>query len=129
MINPAELRIGNWIETPTGVRQVFEVSVDFLNGFKSNVQNSYPIALTPEVLSKCGFKQKGGVLSHCTSSCDFCISDFDKTHKKVWKDNRYMGIIPLQYLHQLQNLYFVLMGAEMEVNLFSVVANKQSGFF
>jgi hypothetical protein len=129
MLNPYELRIGNWIETSTGVKQVFEVSEDFINGFKTNLTNSKPIHLTNELLKFCGFREKGGIMSKANDAGEFCISWYDDTHKKIWKDNRYFGILPLQYLHQLQNLYFVLMGAEIEVNLFSVVANKQSGFF
>jgi hypothetical protein len=57
MLNPYELRIGNWIETAADVTEVF-------------------------------------------------------------------GIVPLQYLHQLQNLYLTIMGAELEVNLCSGIENK-----
>jgi hypothetical protein len=124
MLNAYELRIGNWIETPVGVRQVFEVSEDFINGFKTNLANSQPICLTPQLLTSCGFRTKGGIMSKCNDAGEFCISWFDDTRKKIWKDNRYMGIMPLQYLHQLQNLYFTIMGAEIEVNLFSLIENK-----
>lgn len=124
MLNPYELRIGNWIETSTGVRQVFEVSEDFINGFKTNLTNSQPIFLTPELLTFCGFKPKGGIMCKSNVAGEFCVSWYDDAHKKIWKDNRYMGVLPLQYLHQLQNLYFSLMGAEMEVNLYSVLSSK-----
>jgi hypothetical protein len=128
MLNPSELRIGNWIETPTGPRQIFEVSEDFINGFKINLINSQPIYLANELLRFCGFKEKGGIMSKSDKMGEFCISWYDDKQKKVWKDNRYMGVLPLQYLHQLQNLYFALMGAEMEIDLYSVVINKQNHF-
>jgi hypothetical protein len=122
MLKPNELRIGNWVETTTGIRQVFEVSEEVLNGFKSTLRNAQPIALTQEILRICGFKEKGGIMIVNCNNSDFCISDYDQSHKKVWKNERYLGILPLQYLHQLQNLYYVLTGEELPVNLYSTTS-------
>jgi hypothetical protein len=128
MLNPNELRIGNWIETPTGVRQVFEVSEDAINGFKTNITTSKPILLTHELLWFCGFREKASIMSKSNAAGEFSISWYNETHKKIWKDNRYLGILPLQNLHHLQNLYFSLMGVELDVNLYKMETINKSFF-
>lgn len=82
-----------------------------------------PIYLTEEILLKCGFKNKE----------DTYIKDLGKEIISVYyyPDNQWHVCIDypllstqnstikhgLLYLHQLQNLYFVLVGKELEVKL------------
>ena len=120
MINPMELRVGNWIDTPTGLRQVFEVSEDFINGFHHCIHHSKPIVITNELLLACGFKEKASIFYYRNADIEFCLSFYNDTHKKIWNNSRYLGVLPLQYIHQLQNLYHSLTGVELEVNLFSL---------
>jgi hypothetical protein len=99
-----------------------------------------PIPLTPELLEKCGFEKDAEYKLEPVASCftlDFTSSikganthDFTalvvnqdtKENKKgsvsvsytvngLWASN------DIQYLHQLQNLYFALTGEELPINL------------
>jgi len=112
MINVNELRIGNWFipclfddeqlePRPLKARDFFALS--------ENPNWGKPITLTEEWLLKFGFEQ-------------------DKKYK-YWRiggfvlnlkeDGRYylwhIGIFPLDYVHQLQNLYFELERKELTI--------------
>ena len=108
-----ELRIGNW---------VFVKEVDLDNGndifvpikIKGNdirfieIRNDggtahFPIPITTEILLKCGLLKNNIGIWNNGDSIYFSYG-FEKDVK-------------LEYLHQLQNLYFALTGEELEVNL------------
>jgi len=75
-----------------------------------------PIPLTPEVLEKCGFhKQNNAWVPEGHESKGYTTWDFT-----IWDGGRgeyYYNSAefptPLQFLHQLQNLYFALTGEEL----------------
>lgn len=119
MIDARELRIGNWVKYTTGEEgQVISITE---YGAAITLDREYmgadeydPIHLNPEILEKCGFKyadapvhayadskhmcyehKNGGVVF-----IPFCTSDAD-CH------------IHIQYLHQLQNLYYSLTNTEL----------------
>lgn len=126
IMKATELRIGNYIEkslksgqgrsvidkvTFTNLQRIFE---------ESGSMNFNPIQLTEELLIKCGWGKgeydseytdnvslKQEVLSYNVNSQMFCI----ETNCDV------IEIKHIQYLHQLQNLYFALTGQELEINL------------
>ena len=97
-----ELRIGNWVKGPLGelckVTQLgHEKYPEYIaaegNGFHG--QNGFePIHLTPKILVKAGFNIPGGK----------CVGI---VYEKVFKPGflEYMGI-ELQYVHELQNIYY-----------------------
>lgn len=70
-----------------------------------------PILLTPEILEKCGFKRDYTRESwhHMTFVLDQIVLE--------WLDEKcgYNGVCQLSYLHQRQNLYFVLTGEELTI--------------
>ena len=78
-----------------------------------------PIPLTEEILLKCGF-EKGYIMYFiriCETRCYL---------RPSYRGGYYYGICPyielrdcktIQYLHQLQNLYFALTGKELEIKL------------
>lgn len=74
MIDPKELRIGNWIigttdgiGVPNQIQQVFSIDENYINPIYNHQGESYyikpedaePIPLTEDILIKCGFKKEG----------------------------------------------------------------------
>lgn len=133
MININELRIGNFISTngkpintsDKGMYKALAIdSKDSFEELKGCVtitcddpryrdvsawcQYLEPIPLTPELLKKCGF--------------DRPLSVYQKDHVDVIINKKRLGIaedvlgnslIICRYLHQLQNMYYAVMGKEL----------------
>lgn len=120
MINVKELRVGNWVnhkaewsaESPKSVSHIFQwTDWHFYCIHESTLSYEVvePIPLTPEILEKCGFTTKNG------QYFSFMNWDLRKTntgtyiHESDWREiGGYMSS-----LHELQNLYFALNGAEL----------------
>ncbi len=106
-MKPTELRLGNWIIDPEGK----EVQVDEIGGYENPLSlfmGMYkPIPLTEEWLKKFGWS-------------NFSASLWAKD--LIWDSNFDNGIlefsiieVSVKYVHQLQNLYFALIGKELEI--------------
>lgn len=135
MIQANELRIGNWVyvlykEFPldqdhydkkacpvTRIRSNGFIEVAILTQHDYHVSKIEGIPLTPEILEKAGFEisdwlrtgvkniyYKEGMGEFLTYEYDGCC--VYQLNKKV-----------IQYVHQLQNLYFALTGEELEIDL------------
>ena len=77
-----------------------------------------PIQLTIELMSKLGFEEcyrsDSRIRYHLS---DVAKYDFDLTESKFLEGLVYCGhYIKCQYLHQLQNLYFILTGEELKIH-------------
>lgn len=108
MINPKDLRIGNYLRIK-GSDTIIQVEPYLLS--ISELINYKAVVLTPEILEKCGFvmhmtkqlwKNGNFYLHHyLVSNNEYCFKYRDFTSSSI------------QYLHQLQNLYFALTGTEL----------------
>ena len=108
MIQANELRIGNWFivnwsneKRKADWMDIRDISEGIIEGGTS------PIPLTLEVLEKCGF-EVSNIGNHI----------FYKNGVIIFFENGKWGIscdsrCSLNYLHQLQNLYFALTGEEL----------------
>lgn len=85
-----------------------------------------PIPLTEDLLLRCGFKinkNNNYILSWSENYCmkfkhiEFEIVDNDVFCSFWIGDGKNKMLLDIQYLHQLQNLYFALTGKELEVKL------------
>ncbi len=114
MIPQYELRIGNWImKNNSGEYYQIRKGIDIDNNSKSFL----PVPITPEVLAKCGFAfhdyfklwQKNKTITGTGPDMeldrDFWVLNF--SHQRIG--------VELKSLHQLQNLYFLLKGKELEI--------------
>lgn len=134
MIDPKELRIGNYIkEWGDGIGRVLAIHGDgdvvcSCNNLALPAANFWAIPLIPDVLLKCGFKWSGE--SHLETGVEgdknlaFLCKDgliekmlfyLDDDH-----DDGSFSIVefkPPKFLHQLQNLYFALTGKELDITL------------
>ncbi|MCC3214971.1 hypothetical protein LIV57_06775 [Chryseobacterium sp. X308] len=115
MIEPHELRIGNFVEVenykiiqlenihPKGTTKGDEI---YLSSMLK------PIELSEHWLLKFGFKHTGGgFYTHLPSLIQACNVS-DKFYNVGFKDS---NIGRFYYVHQLQNLYFALTGEELKI--------------
>ena len=113
-----DLRIGNLVETPDGLKEVTEINEEcfYVAEFKNTWAEIKPIPLTEEWLLKMGFEkigtnyEKDWLLLHGnikTGTIDFLLNEP--------KTGKYKATI-LNYLHQLQNLVHSLTGEELTIN-------------
>ena len=119
----SELRIGNLIEH-NGVGCIFVFSVtnqmDDIERINDITSSGFtPITLTEEWLLKLGFDDYG--------KDSFNVHRFEKNDVRIeraFRSRAYycinvsiggLGDINLKYVHQLQNLYFALIGEELKI--------------
>jgi len=132
-----ELRIGNWVigysEIPQKVAYIGDVigienSIGGVDRYQKYPIISYdistlqPIPLSPEILEKCGFgyqSMKGGLTYYAHRETGFTL--LYSYGKWNWSSSASVTSgKAIEYLHQLQNLYFALTGEELEVNLIHI---------
>ena len=120
MIEPKDLRIGNYYQGASR-GNIEIVTWQTLRDLSEGKLNLLPIPLTEEILLKFGFNkeyQKGYI------GIDVCNSDSVLTEPLKmgeWQTNYTFqfetGSVPkfkeIEYVHQLQNLYFALTGEEL----------------
>lgn len=121
MINANELRIGNIIRDEHGTVHIID-KYDFIEeltiyGF--NFEKCNPIPLTEEWLLKFGFENKNEYFDIVTYSNEICISLKDEEFSlyiRIDEDSYYsFEWTKINFVHQLQNLYFALTGKELEL--------------
>jgi hypothetical protein len=117
MVKSKDLRIGNFVyvsyENEESILKNEQSILKFEFDSGWNFDYIKPIPLTEEWLLKFGFK-KGfndtDMRVQVTKDCSMSIWTCDE------KDNCIIGddlVLTIQYVHQLQNLYFVLTGEEL----------------
>lgn len=138
MIDPKELQIGNWVydhdrallDESDGYRKVTHVGPEMIHhsqiystdigdviGHSGNKpENLDPISLTEEWLLKFGFEKKS--LDSYEIGWDTLRldpNDMGSYDAKEPGDFNPICNLPIQYVHQLQNLYFAIEGKELEI--------------
>ena len=115
-----ELRIGNWINTiegPAQVKAISEGGIMTTSGMPDgdHLEFAEPIPLTTEMLKKClNFKE--GLYTLQGLRGYFVALHLDGN---VYAEYfiRHCSVCKVEFLHQLQNLYFALTGKELEIKL------------
>ncbi len=115
MINKQELRLNNWVQYNGEYCKINSLTnhySEIANKEDKFVITSHialtPIPLTEDILLKCGFEKA-------------LNGWWDKDEIFSYRDG-YFGFgtnrhTKIDYLHQLQNLYFALTGEELKINL------------
>jgi hypothetical protein len=130
MINANELRAGNWVNdvkgggyNNPGYVKVISIGESVINewqdmGFSggASLKDIHPIPLTPEILDKCGFKERADTGLYSNGKNFFLHHYYLMDDEYCFRYNDYKSY-PIRFLHQLQNLYFALTGEELTVNL------------
>ncbi len=123
MINVRELKIGNYVECPLeGIKKITsgqEIDTILEKEFM-------PVHLSEDILAKCHFADSGNdntgkYFRHPRTSIAIALKDgiyFFRYWEKIGDFTlRSKVTVDIEYLHQLQNLYYCLTGQELEVNL------------
>lgn len=132
-IKASELRIDNWVHFTNSLGKEMNIQIDiallaymteadpqyFRHGYgieyrEGSIQG---IQLTPEILEACGFVDNQ--IFHQTITIEY-DPVFKVVDVRQWSDGKTeTALLPvtIEYLHQLQNLYFALTGEELEINL------------
>lgn len=124
----SEFRRGNiveWNRKPFVISRIFDDSVENELWCKP-IDEIHPIPLTEEILLKCGFERNMPEDTFIIyNSFEFDIKSVNGINGQIQLFVfNYGGIGALsdslchiKYLHQLQNLYFTLVGIELEIEL------------
>ena len=125
MVQANELRIGNYISYKN--ERWIKVGYHEIRYAVLYPDTSYyPSPLTPEILGKAGFRNISDLSTNMyTSFWNDIVGQISGYHNGYFfKDSvcNDINVLPINYVHQLQNLYFALTGEELEVNLSVVVA-------
>ena len=125
MIDPREVRAGNWVLKITGTdkntQSFFEYRAIAPDGYYYTFANvCFPIKITTSILAKSGFKHEFGdwYINRPTQGIDDGLPFLRYRHAdqcwylekiKLWSQ-------PL-YVHQLQNLFYALSNEELDIQL------------
>jgi hypothetical protein len=112
-----ELRIGNWVNGEF-INGEFLLSQIFRIDGNDDCSGLEPIPLTPEIMEKCGFEFNSDYGKWAKRNPYFRVDGYLKRDGGV-RVPLYNGQLSqlIQYLHQLQNLYYALTGEELQINL------------
>jgi len=117
--------VGNYIRSGHGLYKVALVSLDGVEALiKNNSDEIFaassiifePIPITEEWLVRLGFDKMHGCFNYDRSKelghhfGDFALSIYDTTQIKIWRGDRYCGVVHCEFVHQLQNLFYALSG-------------------
>jgi len=114
-MNAKELRIGNYCNVNDKIWKINPFDIVQLDAFKHD-KSYIAIPLTEEWLLRFGFV-KTPTKYYIGELNDLCNRDLDlvlTTNKNIISYQDYLH--PIHYVHQLQNLYFVLTGEELKYN-------------
>lgn len=108
-----ELRIGNYYLQDCLGGEISQIKAkDILELYDDPLEDYYkPILLTEEWLLKFGFEKKGINRPKWT----FWKIDLVEDKKGIYSFDESRIYIDIQYVHQLQNLYFALTGEELTI--------------
>jgi len=117
-MNATELRIGNMVKkyfTEYGYSKICEIDITDFNDILNNVIKVEPIPLTEEWLLKFGFEKRKKLIGLLV----FSKSGFDLHFVNGKWEFYVMGssciLTEIEYVHQLQNLYFALTNEELTI--------------
>ncbi len=132
MIQPQELRIGNYVDVFDKIDEIKSINENEHGGFCKFKNNPYqyylchngealikPIPLTEEILFKFGFEKiKSDEYPHKYiinkyMSDEVEIENLNSQNCFIFSHGKKFSSIKIEYVHQLQNLYFSLTGKEL----------------
>lgn len=135
MIPSSELRIGNlvsFVEDANRYKDYHEVTdintqIALCHNGDVDTGELFPIPLTPDILEKCGFvKNKLGEMSIEVTDPSFHLELMEGkenyfypsiTQTPDMDEERTVWLNRINSLHQLQNLFYCLVGEELSINL------------
>jgi hypothetical protein len=125
MIDPREIRAGNWVIKITGTDSnklsYFEHKVIAADEYYFSFSKvCFPIRITPEILGKCGFKHEFGdwYINRQAKDIDDGLPFLRYRHAdSSWYLEKVKLWSQPAYIHQLQNLFYALCNKELDIQL------------
>lgn len=119
MIDAKTLMIGNWLLGANGKHfQVDGYGIMTIQEEKSAAKDVSPIELTPKLLEQAGFElEYDGIYAKKYTHPDHNEFGYDWGQTFGWNARYFDRRIKCTYLHELQNIFKVLTGKELEINL------------
>ena len=119
MIQASELRIGNWMKRDTQP-EGFQIDSSSFLIVERHPELYEPIPITSEILEQCGLEKDKYPPANVWS--DGSVIVFYKEPKDCeilegFYTTYWHSAVRLEYLHQLQNLYYALTSNELTINL------------
>lgn len=130
-----ELRLGNYLKGKRGPAKVAKIEKESNNIITCQAWYIYepaygnsndflkPIELNPHILERCGFEWNGMYLEiQLTARKTLRFYEGDCGKMDITQDGKYISFRMghIKYLHQLQNMYFVLSGEELKILQFKL---------
>jgi hypothetical protein len=135
MIQQNQLRIGNYLCSSYPSSDIpYLLQVDFIASKKDTPRfeaknigfidcecdadefGAQPIPITPEILEKCGFVVNGNELMYDVNDIHTFIIESKNVGKYYYTGGEGVELSrEIQYVHELQNLYYAIEGEELEV--------------
>lgn len=125
MLDSREIRAGNWVLKITGrdtnTQSFFEYKTIALDEYYYTFAKvCFPIAITPVILGKCGFKHEFGdwYINKEAEGIDDGLPflRYKGKDKSWYLENVRLWAQPA-HLHQLQNLYYALSNRELNIQM------------
>ena len=131
MIDVRELRVGSYVYlfrsiTPSKITDIgySEIEKDRYEAgglssgsvFRTYVDNLNPIPVTNELLIKCGFRKEKDSFYRADLG-NIVLIQYGYYIQLMECTSETIPVVKIEFLHQLQNLYYSLTGRELEVNL------------
>lgn len=114
-LEPNEMRVNNFVVDKDGNIDQIIVGWQVDEGTEY-----YGIELTEELLLQCGFlKEERGFSIQVGNNLDLCIDLNAKLtgYGLNWKDSSVEQWKNIEYVHELQNIYYCLTGEELKIEL------------
>ena len=73
----------------------------------------FGIPLSPEILERLNAKKQ--LRYECAYIGNIWVQWYDDTQKRVWINSNYVGIIHLEFVHELQNLFYTFNQVELSL--------------
>jgi len=120
MINAKEVRIGNWVmhDKGNGFQEIMLACAEDICLVQNHPEKFETIPLTEEWLTKFGFNRTTYNDPALDIESDFNAEIYYTDDHRLFLHDCDGGKIgrEIQYVHQLQNLYFALTGNELIIN-------------
>lgn len=121
-MNQIELRIGNWYNfaNPMEGGKLYPTQFTLWAECLDFEAYGEPIPLTPEILQSCGFVDMKKNVDVWDAGIQVCRLPATGTYYFCIADGSTLSIInesEFMYVHQLQDLYRILAGKELNINL------------
>ncbi len=130
MLHTTDLMLGNWVEFATGLHNdkrsipmqvtgIFSdtVYLDFEGNegdvFEEEEENLLGIPITEEVLQRSNLDK----IAPRAWKNEALVYSYEENGKTIWSVSRGNMLVCVDYLHQLQNAYFMLTGKQLKVEL------------